>query len=332
MMKTRLLAALTALCCVSSMAAMPVSALPHPEYFDHDGTLSKIELQTMTLIVETDGRELPEEELMNIEGYISSSLYDEAQYGSDTYNEFSIVPENTAYVISIENPELQMLMASGRSFMLNTEGIEAVYLAEMTRYLYGHVDYSLDFEMVDPDMNLDEITIPELSEFTTVYAHFRNVIHYQIPPNELGNSELIQSRLAEGWSSGQYRMYEYLLNYGQSIVEKYSDIFSDVNVGVSILESWYPSELSAASIWDTAGDLDTDGKIDASDAAELLVLSAMKGATADGGYDPFTAEQKSAADLNGDTFCDANDAAYILQFAAEAGAGSTLSIGEFMTR
>ncbi|MBQ7012400.1 MAG: dockerin type I repeat-containing protein [Oscillospiraceae bacterium] len=332
MMKKRLLAALTALFCVSSMAAMPVSALPHPEYFDHDGTLSEIALQTMTLIVETDGRELPEEELMNIEGYISSSLYDEAQYGSDWDNEFSIVPENTAYVISIENPELQMLMASGRSFMLNTEGIEAVYLAEMTRYLYGHVDYSLDFEMVDPDMNLDEITIPELSEFTTVYAHFRDVIHYQIPPNELGNSELIQSRLAEGWSSGQYRMYEYLLNYGQSIVEKYSDIFSDVNVGVSILESWYPSELSAASIWDTAGDLDTDGKIDASDAAELLALSAMKGATADGGYDPFTAEQKSAADLNGDTFCDANDAAYILQFAAEAGAGSTLSIGEFMTR
>ena len=75
-----------------------------------------------------------------------------------------------------------------------------------------------------------------------------------------------------------------------------------------------------------------DGSVDASDAAELLVLSAMRGATVNGGADPFTAEQKSAADLNGDTFCDANDAAYILQFAAEAGAGSELSIGEFMTR
>ena len=74
MMKKRLLAALTALFCVSSMAAMPVSALPHPEYFDHDGTLSEIALQTMTLIVETDGRELPEEELMNIEGYIFQSV------------------------------------------------------------------------------------------------------------------------------------------------------------------------------------------------------------------------------------------------------------------
>lgn len=67
------------------------------------------------------------------------------------------------------------------------------------------------------------------------------------------------------------------------------------------------------------GDVNGDGNIDASDAAEILVEAARRGA----GYESeFTDAQITAADVNEDGAIDASDAAVVLVYAATVGAGS----------
>lgn len=74
------------------------------------------------------------------------------------------------------------------------------------------------------------------------------------------------------------------------------------------------------------GDVNGDGKVDASDAADILVESALIGA---GNGGEFTPEQNIAADVNGDGKIDASDAALILVYAAEVGAGNDVKIEDF---
>lgn len=72
-----------------------------------------------------------------------------------------------------------------------------------------------------------------------------------------------------------------------------------------------------------SGDINDDGAVDAADAAEILVESALIGA---GNGGEFTHEQNIAGDVNGDGKIDASDAAVILVYAAEIGAGNNVKI------
>ena len=66
------------------------------------------------------------------------------------------------------------------------------------------------------------------------------------------------------------------------------------------------------------GDINEDGKTDAADAAEILMLCAKAGAE---GFGSLSDAQRSRADYNQDGTVDASDAGEILVFAAESGAG-----------
>ncbi len=77
----------------------------------------------------------------------------------------------------------------------------------------------------------------------------------------------------------------------------------------------------------TLGDLNSDTKVNASDAAMVLIAAANIGAGADSGLTP---EQTTAADVNDDTYVNASDAAIILQYAAEYGAGYTGTLEDFL--
>ena len=76
-----------------------------------------------------------------------------------------------------------------------------------------------------------------------------------------------------------------------------------------------------------AGDVSGDGKVDSSDAADLLIALAKLGAGEDAGL---TDTQKAAADADGNGELNAADATIILQYAAFLGAGGTGTLGEFL--
>ena len=75
------------------------------------------------------------------------------------------------------------------------------------------------------------------------------------------------------------------------------------------------------------GDVNADKRIDAADAAAILVAAAAMGA---GEASGLTETQETLADVNQDGVCDASDAAYILQYAAYAGAGGGRTLEEFL--
>ncbi len=77
------------------------------------------------------------------------------------------------------------------------------------------------------------------------------------------------------------------------------------------------------------GDVNLDGKVDATDASMILVAATNVGANLDSGL---TDEQIAAADLNGDGAFDAVDASIILQYATYVGAGGDLSVEEFLAQ
>lgn len=76
------------------------------------------------------------------------------------------------------------------------------------------------------------------------------------------------------------------------------------------------------------GDLNSDGEVNAGDAAMILVAAAAVGSGSDSGL---TAAQENAADLNQDDAFDAVDAALVLQYAAYVGAGGTQTLEEFLS-
>lgn len=75
------------------------------------------------------------------------------------------------------------------------------------------------------------------------------------------------------------------------------------------------------------GDINDDSRVNASDAALVLIAAARLGAE---GVSGMTAVQEQAADVNGDSLIDASDAAVILQYAAYIGSGGTGSLIDYM--
>ena len=76
------------------------------------------------------------------------------------------------------------------------------------------------------------------------------------------------------------------------------------------------------------GDVNEDGKVDAGDAAEILIAAAAVGAGEKSGL---TATQENAADVNGDKVFNAGDAAVVLQYAAAIGAGEDVKLTDFVS-
>jgi hypothetical protein len=75
------------------------------------------------------------------------------------------------------------------------------------------------------------------------------------------------------------------------------------------------------------GDVSGDAKVDASDAADLLIALAAIGAGAESGL---SEAQTAAADADGNGTLNAGDAATILQYAAFIGAGGTGTLTDFL--
>ncbi len=76
------------------------------------------------------------------------------------------------------------------------------------------------------------------------------------------------------------------------------------------------------------GDLDTNGDVNASDAAVILEAAATAGANKGG--TGLSVSKETAADVNQDGMIDATDAAIVLQYAAYTGTGGTDSLAEYI--
>ena len=113
------------------------------------------------------------------------------------------------------------------------------------------------------------------------------------------------------------------LKEGNAVISIINQNYDVVQINLTVISDNPEPELEL-------GDLTQDEKVDASDAAMILVAAARQGSGLDSGL---TEAQKTAADVNHDGKIDASDAAYILQYAAAKGAGAfSGNLSDFMNR
>ncbi len=298
------------------------------------GTLSAM---LTGFVIVTDGSALPED--------FASTLPDE-------YNSWTVEPltwdgekpvflagyaeDAQFYLAHYEMPPYLQDNVIARAVQLENDCVTDVLTISYT--VTGAVTWNGTFQGVREEglgiyHNIDEQLAedPAYAPAQEAYQAYKNALDaWEAATDTTGmtDAEIAASRAAAGVPT-DYEMIVYAKQFAKESLDAEAYEMTGFTAGSVFVPDYDTIIYSTPSVWTGAGDLNKDGIVDASDAAELLALSALKGA---GDDSRFTAQQISAADLNGDTFCDANAAAYILQFAAEAGAGSTLSIGEFMTR
>ncbi len=341
-MMKKISALLTALSCMASLVALPASAETDFvwEYVKSEtGELEVITAKgTYGLIVKTDGTEMTLDTLVPF-GYVDTKgmmmsdidimdVYKMEEFSRRFSNDTVelMVTEDFDYVIRGEYMTNDELYALGRKLMLELEFVKDV---EIMSYESRNTkpDFQLRFsaELVSENTVIDTSTIPELADFTFSHRPNTNIgtfyMDYDAVECYLGNEEypeFIQKFDLATKDATSYEKYEYLKFYADCIQEKYNDLFTSFTPEIPFMALGGSYAPNTFRIWDTAGDSNTDGAVDASDAAEVLTIAAQNGTGAG-------IKATSANDVNADGNVDASDAAAVLCYAAAQGTGAEVS-------
>ncbi len=331
MMKKQLFATLTALGCALSMTALTSSAISEQTWEVVEGKNGFIDVMIERgrydgILVETDGTALTADmidsfdeftALQTWEEYTSSIIY----WAGWSKTETSEIPEGECYMLSTAEMDDEALLTLGRKLMLEQTCIKNIYLVNYE--LYGDGDVMPNLEVTPKsDVLLSELAIPELAEFeiSDVPSYIGS---YSCVLDQPRTSEFCSGYDFDSPDRTEYGYYLYLKEKADLILKNNSDTLESVTVTTIVADSAGDSECTASSIWDTAGDHNADGTVNAQDGADILQLAAELGTGA-------RTAISSASDVNADGTVDAQDAAAVLTFAAASGSGSPLTWVEIL--
>jgi len=313
-MNKKMIAFFTALTCMSALAALPASAefqvLP-------DGTwVDATTYPYSGIMVETDGTELTSEMLSNIEGFHSLKTHEEFTkhycYGNYVTN---IMPESTAYMLSIKDMTPEALTKLGRELMVKMDCIKDVHLVDATFYKYPKSLNFIQISTTKTDIVINEEVFPELAGCT--FSGQEGIYTVTFPFEE--HREMLETQT-------QYEVYSYYQEIAKNLQNTYSDVIQKASAVCAVEETSYKaSNCSASSVWTSAGDSNSDGAVDASDAANVLTIAAQNGTGA-------AIKATAADDVNADGAVNATDAAAVLCYAAAKGTGADVSWVDILRR
>lgn len=196
-------------------------------------------------------------------------------------------------------------------------------------------------EHPESDIILMETTLPVIDDYKVSYQYHSDTGQYEAFYSDVRISEMTKTvrfcyNSTEGiWEADNYSNYYAIMDMTEqgAINKKYLDMLQltydevialGVDRNTNLLpESGYSYDGTVEpgtpfSNLPGLGDVNGDGTVDASDAAEILTESALIGT---GKAGTFSDAQKAVADFNQDGIMDASDAAQILEYAAAAGVG-----------
>ncbi len=269
------------------------------------------------VLAETDGTVLTEELLSDVEGIYYIESYEDFLITAPLHwMETSVTPSENAYVVWTES-SVPDLAAFGRSLMLTCDAITEAYTFTATDYCGGAwCDYWFDAETAIPPSEVDITAIPELSEFSTYCNDERNLLSFFVLDNTVPSAFAAIAN-----SENEAEKYLFALDYADMLMEKYSDLFVSVQPSISWPEGADSSEGMATTVWENAGDSNSDGKTNAQDASQILMHAALAGAAVEGDV----TISETNADVNADGLVNAKDAACVLIYAAAESAGLDLT-------
>ncbi|MBR4102321.1 MAG: hypothetical protein IKK51_10700 [Oscillospiraceae bacterium] len=324
MMKKKLSALLTALACMASTAGMPVSAVSEGDYVEREeGSLYYVQNASRFygIMVETDGTELTGDVFEGYEDY----------YGMQTWEEFTqlnpwgdcvtdIIPEGPAYMASTHTFDEEALTAWGRTLMMENAAITNVYFVDYIDYQIALPTSEYVVRTKDPEVIPDESFLPIPDGYELVHSE-KGMAHYAVP--DVPWNEAVVEFYTEDGAVDRYEQYLYYCEKAEQLLSEHSDILSAVEAMILMVESDSDEGAAIQSIWQSAGDCNADGEVNAQDAAEQLIAAAN---AATGGEIEIT----GANDVNADGAVNALDAAAVLAYAAAQGSGQDVSWVEIL--
>lgn len=193
---------------------------------------------------------------------------------------------------------------------------QVVYLVNQERALKGLEPlYAVPVMIEAADLRSDEIkekfshTRPDGSSCFTVLPQFG--IKYLSAGENIAAGYTTPESVMKGWMNSEGHRANILNANFKYIGVGYEkgNYWTQIFIGGVTRDDGYLPEKSEA----LEGDVDGNGKIDANDAAEILVQSAGAGA---GQKDHLNQDQIAVADVNSDKDVDAKDASIVLKFSA----------------
>ncbi len=333
-MMKKMIALLTALSCMASAASLTASACYLDEYTLIDGYPYELSHSWDTsLIVETDGTELTMDMFSENENISDVKAFEKTiSYNGVGLRTYDYTPDGTAYLVGTKCQTKEECIALARTLMLEYDVIKDVHTVTITTrhfvqcyrrvniYLNGYTSadaYDDNLEDV-PDVStiINAENMPELAEFRKVEPD---------PSSDTGRVRLsVSYDFNDQWHEmqesgmGDWELHQYFCAFVDDLNEKYDDIIDAMEPEVQPLHGPGSQNGTAVSPWDTAGDTNTDGAVDASDAADVLTIAAQNGTGAG-------IKATSANDVNAEGNVDASDAAAVLCYAAAQGTGAEVS-------
>lgn len=262
----------------------------------------------------------------------------------DDFNVLIDLDEN-GYYINCEADERMEVLA--RRLMIEYDFIEDVQILttkSMTTDGSVDIEFTMYPTFVSEDVDPSALDIPELKDFyfkdgvykmtfpewdfegdylewfcNVTMPDFFNEFHAANPQYNDLRFEYVDGGMAGVRNVyDSYQSFKWLMDYCDAIVEKYPDVFADL-VPVPAGSSSTVQCIDGTVCWDEyVGDSNTDGAVDAQDAADVLSIAAQIGTGAD-------IKATSANDVNADGTVDASDAAAVLSYAAVKGTGADVS-------
>ena len=275
------------------------------------------------LIVETDGTELTKEMLSDYEDVFSvECFYNPTRPYDNTYDfeVFNYTPEGTAYVIHLLETDERDRLA--RSLMLEFDFITDVRRCYQTTYDLVFFDHIYVLFLNNPDLVINAEKYPEFEDM--VIGETRYNWQQDLYLCTIEYDHIYREMKAQGMT--EWEVHSHFCELKDLLNEKYSaDFTSPYMYAIGFENADGFSATHSISAWHGVGDSNTDGEVDAADAAEMLVSAAQIGTGVD-------VAVTSAADVNADGLLNAEDAAAVLSYAAAKGTGADVSWVDILRR
>ncbi len=321
MTKKKIFAFLTALSCMGagSMTASADYMETNQNFTDQghrteiiDNMLGGVKLHTSStdtrFLVVTDGTELTDADVKDLTHFESVKEIEWTESAPLEYPKIQFEPGMRLYSISFDSKE--HLAETARKFQLTHDFAKEIYFVRSHYYQGCTLGNALKFTL------RDESTVLDPEDFPQVYGLHTDSNQPQYWYGGFTDA-VMEECLAEN-AEGSYQSYLFMKEIADEILAEHGDLFVSVEPALKSIDFDGSESLATESIWDTAGDSNTDGAVDASDAADVLTIAAQNGTGAG-------IKATSANDVNADGSVDASDAAAVLCYAAAKGTGAEVT-------
>ncbi len=332
MTKKKIFAFLTALSCMGagSMTASADYMETNQSFIDQgdrteiiDNMFGGVKLYTSStdtrFLVVTDGTELTDADVKDLTDFKSIWEIEWTESAPLEYPKIQFEPGMRLYSISFDSKE--HLAETARKFQLTHDFAKEIYFTRSHRYQGCTLGNALKFTLRDESTVLDPEDFPQVYglKMGEVYDGSYDGFKKPTPQYWYGGftDAVMEECLAEN-AEGSYQSYLFMKELADNILAEHGDLFVSVEPTMKSIDFGGSESLATQSIWDSAGDSNTDGAVDASDAADVLTIAAQNGTGAG-------IKATSANDVNADGNVDASDAAAVLCYAAAQGTGAEVT-------